>query len=189
VFDNFAWYKKFGVTNFLYSQEIARVFGLQVLRMAEAEVLPYDYEGYAREITGYVEAAQRSANDRLGDKAPSFDATFAAARRLAQAGAAINALRARGVPDPGPLNSLLRRAESALLLPEGLPRRPWFKHAIYAPADLKGYSASVIPGVNEAIERGDLPLAIQQVRELTAALNRAADLLESYKGGNAAAGK
>ena len=50
VFDNFAWYKKFGDTNFLYTQEIARVYGLQVLRMAEADVLPYDYEAYGKEI-------------------------------------------------------------------------------------------------------------------------------------------
>ena len=42
VFDNFAWYKKFGDTNFLYTQEIARVYGLQVLRMADADVLPYN---------------------------------------------------------------------------------------------------------------------------------------------------
>jgi N-acetylated-alpha-linked acidic dipeptidase len=71
--------------------------------------------------------------------------------------------------------------ERDLLLPNGLPKRPWFKHSIFAPADLKGYSASVIPGVNEAIENGDLATATEQIAELTKALNRAAARLESYR--------
>jgi N-acetylated-alpha-linked acidic dipeptidase len=79
------------------------------------------------------------------------------------------------------LNQLLLAAERALLLPNGLPHRPWFRHAIYAPADLKGYSASTIPGVNEAIQRDDVATAARQLQELTDAVNRAAALLESYK--------
>ncbi|MGB9106356.1 MAG: transferrin receptor-like dimerization domain-containing protein, partial [Terriglobales bacterium] len=79
------------------------------------------------------------------------------------------------------LNQLLLATERALLLPNGLPRRPWFRHAIYAPADLKGYSASTIPGVNEAIQHHDAATAARQLQELTDALNRAAALLESYK--------
>jgi N-acetylated-alpha-linked acidic dipeptidase len=78
------------------------------------------------------------------------------------------------------LNSVLLAAERDLLLPNGLPKRPWFKHSIFAPADLKGYTASVIPGVNEAIENGDLSVATDQILELAKALNRAASRLESY---------
>ena len=217
VFDNFAWYKKFGDTNFLYTQEIARVYGLQVLRMAEAGVLPYDYQAYGKEIAAYLDGAEKNAAEHLGDQAPSFKSALAAARRFAQAGAAINALvahanvahapsRVRGSTDAvAPplslagepalsavewerqggdverLNKLLLATERALLLPNGLPRRPWFRHAIYAPADLKGYSASTIPGVNEAIQRDDAATAARQLQELTDALNRAAALLESYK--------
>src|SRR5581483_2022633 len=79
------------------------------------------------------------------------------------------------------LNQVLLATERDLLLPEGLPKRPWFKHSIYAPADLKGYTASVIPGVNEAIENGDLATATDQIAQLTYALQRAAARLESYR--------
>jgi N-acetylated-alpha-linked acidic dipeptidase len=183
VFDNFAWFKKFGDTNFVYTQQIARFYGLQVLRMAEADVLPYDYETYGKEITAYLEGAQKNAAERLADKAPNFDTALAAAKRFAQAGAAIrnNVERTPSPADGQRLNKILLATERALLLPKGLPRRPWFRHAIYAPADLKGYSASTIPGVNEAIQRSDAATATQQLQELTNALNRAADLLESYK--------
>jgi N-acetylated-alpha-linked acidic dipeptidase len=180
VFDNFAWFKKFGDTNFLYSQEIARVMGLEVLRMADAEVLPLDYDIYAREISNYLDAAQKKANGTLGDKAPKFEETVAAAARFEKAAKAVNALRSH-VADPEALNAALRGVEAALLLPEGLPRRPWFKHAIYAPSDLRGYSASVIPGVNEAIDRKNAVETEQQLRALTGVLNRAAEVLERVK--------
>ena len=178
VFDNFAWFKKFGDTNFLYSQEVARFMGLQLLRMSESEVLPFDYEVYAKEISTYLDAAQKRANAALGDNAPKFEVVNASAARFARAAAAANALRAQKPADPHALNAVLRDTERALLLPEGLPRRPYFKHAIYAPADLRGYSASVIPGVNEAIDRNDAAETTQQLKALTDALNRAAEVLE-----------
>ncbi len=188
VFDNFAWFKKFGDTDFKYSQELARVFGLEVLRMSEDDVLPYDYEGYGRAITGYLQAAQKRATETFADKAPSFEAALAAAARFTKAGAAAKQVAQKDVAQPpaaadlARLNQALRDTESALLLPDGLPRRPWFKHAIFAPADLKGYSASVIPGVNEAIQRNDLAEATAQLQALNGCLNRAAQTLEGAAG-------
>lgn len=178
VFDNFAWFKKFGDTNFVYAQEIARVMGLEVLRMADADVLPLDYETYAKQIQNYIESARGRANVAFADEAPSFDAAATAGARFAKAAAAANAVRARGSAHPEMLNAALRNTEAALLLPNGLPRRPWFKHAIYAPADLRGYSASVIPGVNEAIDRKDAAETQAQLRALAEVLNRAAETLE-----------
>ena len=70
--------------------------------------------------------------------------------------------------------------EGALLIPEGLPTRPWFKHAIYAPGRYTGYAAVVIPGVNEAIDKHDLARTQVQIAALSAALERAAKVLGSY---------
>ena len=75
---------------------------------------------------------------------------------------------------------MLRDTESALLIPEGLPNRPWYHHAIYAPGQYTGYAAVVIPGINEAVEAGDPERSSQQIAALTAALLRATKLLESY---------
>jgi len=177
AFDNFAWFKKFGDTDFLYSQEMARVMGLEVLRMSDADVLPFDYEAYATEISKYLDAAQKKAAVTFGDKAPAFEDALAAASRLSKAAAMANQLRSKPPADPRALNTALRDTESALLLPDGLPRRPWFKHAIYAPADLRGYSASVIPGVNEALDRKDVAATAAQLQALTGVLNRAAQTL------------
>src|SRR5256714_534357 len=65
VFDNFAWFKKFGDPDFLYEQQMARVFGLEAVRMADADVIPYDYEEYGKEITAYLDAARKTADSKL----------------------------------------------------------------------------------------------------------------------------
>jgi N-acetylated-alpha-linked acidic dipeptidase len=181
VFDNFAWFKKFGDPTFRYEQEMARVYGLEILRMADADVLPYDYEDYGKEIAIYVNAAQSKAKDRFGDKSPDFSAAVDGARHLQQAGAKMLEKQRKFPGDPARLNAALRNTERALLIPEGLPNRPWYHHAIYAPGQYTGYAAVVIPGVNEAIDKGDLRRTEQQIAVLAAALHRAAMALEGYR--------
>ena len=186
VFDNFAWFKKFGDPDFIYEQEMARVFGLEAVRMADADVLPYDYEEYGKEIAVYLDAAQHRADNKFGERVLDFSAVNAAARRFQSAGARILARQQRlprdaARPNVARLNQALRRAERALLVPQGLPHRPWFRHAIFAPGEYTGYAAVVIPGVNEALDKGDSDRARQQLAALTAALDRAAKALEGYR--------
>jgi N-acetylated-alpha-linked acidic dipeptidase len=181
VFDNFNWFKKFGDPDFTYEQEMARVFGLEAIRMSEADVLPYDYEQYGKEIAVYVETARRKSEAVFAGQTLSFAEAIRAARQFEQAGAKIR----RRQDNPGNssvrLNQALRQAERALLITEGLPNRPWFRHAIYAPGQYTGYAAVVIPGVNEAIDKHDLERTRQQIAVLAAALNRAAKVLEDYR--------
>jgi N-acetylated-alpha-linked acidic dipeptidase len=181
VFDNFNWFKKFGDPEFVYEQEMARVFGLETLRMADADVLPYDYEEYGREIAVYVDTAKRKADNVFGTQAPSFAEAVHAAHQFEQAGAKM--LRRQRTPgrDPAKLNQSLRQAERALLIPEGLPNRPWFRHAIYAPGQYTGYAAVVIPGVNEAIDARDRERTRRQIAVLAEALDRAAKVLEGNR--------
>ena len=63
AFDNYAWFLQNADPHFVYLQEMARVIGLETIRMADADVLPYDYVTYAREIVGYIETAQHEAAD------------------------------------------------------------------------------------------------------------------------------
>jgi len=177
VFDNFNWFKNFGDPDFKYEQQMARVFGLQAIRMANADVLPYDYQQYGREILAYLDAAKKKADGAFGSQSPDFKPAADSARKFEQAGAKVLALQRKQSSDLARLNHALRNAESALLLPDGLPNRPWFRHAIYAPGQYTGYAAVVIPGVNEAIDKHDLQLAKQQIDALAAALERATRVL------------
>ncbi len=181
TFDDFTWFKKFGDPDFLYEQEMARIYGLEVVRMANADVLPYDYENYGKEILVYLDAAKNRSKERFGDKGPDFSAAFEGARRLQEAGSKMLQKQRKVTGTPERLNAKLREAERALLIPEGLPNRPWFRHAVFAPGQYTGYAAVVIPGVNEAIDRGDLRRTEQQIAALAAALNRAVLVLEQYR--------
>jgi N-acetylated-alpha-linked acidic dipeptidase len=178
VFDNFAWFKKFGDPDFVYEQQMARIFGLEAVRMADADVLPYDYEEYGKEIAAYVDAARKRAEDKFGEHVINFGAVNAAARHFEAAGVKMLAKQKNPPQNAVRLNQALRGAERALLMPQGLPHRPWFRHVIYAPGEYTGYAAVVIPGVNEALDKGDSERARQQLAALTAALERAAKALE-----------
>jgi N-acetylated-alpha-linked acidic dipeptidase len=177
VFDNFAWFEKFADPDFLYEQEMARVFGVEILRMAGADVLPYDYKEYGEEIGLYLSEAEKKASERFGKGAPSFQAARDAAARFSRAGGDLQELAQRSV-DLGRLNAGLRKCERELLLPAGLPGRPWFRHAIYAPGQYTGYAAVVIPGINEAIDKGDIALLQEGIAALVATLDRARRPLE-----------
>ena len=181
AFDNFNWFKKFGDPDFTYEQQMARIFGIEIIRMAGADVLPFDYEDYGDEIVAYVDAAQKRALAEFSNENVKFDTAVQAARRFQQAGTKVLARQKNPPGDAGKVNDALRGAESALLLPDGLPNRPWFRHAIYAPGQYTGYAAVVIPGVNEAIDKHDLQRTRLQIEALAAALNRAAKMLESYR--------
>ena len=81
--------------------------------------------------------------------------------------------------DAADLDRALFSVEPALLLPAGLPHRPWYRHSIYAPGEFTGYEAVVIPGVNEAIDAADIPRAQSQLGALAQALDRATAALNT----------
>jgi N-acetylated-alpha-linked acidic dipeptidase len=178
TFDDFAWFTMNADPKFVYLQEMARILGLEALRMSDVDVLPYDYSDYAREIKLYIEAAQRKAtDDKLGPL--DFAPALAAANRFAAAAEMARDLQSTPPVDVAKANQQLRDVETDLLSPAGLPNRPWYKHTIYAPGEYTGYAAVVIPGVNEALSVHDLLRAAQQLTVLTDALDRAAGTLES----------
>jgi len=180
AFDNFDWFRKFADPDFLYEQEMARVFGLELLRMANADVLPYDYAEYGKETSTYIKDARKKAAAQFGSQALDFAEVEQAADRFEQAGGRALALQNSLPGDPAKLNELLVRAERALLIPDGLPDRPWFRHAIYAPGRYTGYAPVVIPGINEAIDKHDLELTRRQIAALAAALDRAEKVLDGH---------
>jgi N-acetylated-alpha-linked acidic dipeptidase len=178
TFDDYAWYVQNADPHFVYLQEMARVFGLEALRMADADVLPYDYVTYAHDIESYIAAARRKASD-TGLSSLDFAAADAAAVHFVAAAQRVHELQTAGTGDLGKLNLALRQTETDLVSDAGLPNRPWFRHTIYAPGEFTGYAAVVIPGVNEAIDAKDLNRATQQLGVLTQALDRAAQTLQT----------
>jgi N-acetylated-alpha-linked acidic dipeptidase len=61
------------------------------------------------------------------------------------------------------VNKKLFMAEQKLLLSNGLPRRSWYRHSIYAPGFYTGYGVKTLPGIREAIEQRNWKEAQEQI--------------------------
>jgi len=178
VFDNYNWFIKNADPTFVYEQQQARVFGIEILHMADTDVLPYDYVIYGKEITEYLNTAKKKADDSKVSGL-DFAPALTAAQRFTSAAEAAHKKQQSLPANPTELNTQLRQVEGDLLSSAGLPKRPWFKHTIYAPGEYTGYAAVVIPGVNEAIDAKDSTRGSAQLTTLTEAINRAASTLET----------
>ncbi|MDP9042250.1 MAG: folate hydrolase, partial [Bacteroidota bacterium] len=77
------------------------------------------------------------------------------------------------------LNRVLYRAEQQLLLEEGLPLRPWYKHVLYAPGFYTGYSVKTLPGIREAIEQRNFHQAETEIRRAAYSINKLAGYLSA----------
>jgi len=105
----------------------------------------------------------------LADAARRYDRALGAARTKVAANQ--NALVA--------LNTKLRQAEIQLIDNDGLFRRPWYRHLIYAPGFYTGYGVKTVPGVREGIEDGRYADAEKEVSRVAAALTRLTSLIDS----------
>ncbi|MFN7982330.1 MAG: transferrin receptor-like dimerization domain-containing protein [Vicinamibacterales bacterium] len=176
IYDDPTWYMRFSDGDFTYGRVFAQTFTTTVLRLADADVLPFRFTNLSQTLESYAQDLQALAK-RL-PKAPAFDFTplDGALKTLHQAATeyddALVAASADGsvfrkpAADVSSLNLLLMQSERKMLSETGLPRRSWFEHAFYAPGFYTGYSAKTLPGVREAMEAGNWTEAADQQKVL-----------------------
>jgi N-acetylated-alpha-linked acidic dipeptidase len=214
VYDSFDYYTRFGDPDFAYGVALARLTGRIVLRLADAEVLPFEFTAFADSVGRYVQEVAKLADDlreeteehnrRIRDRtleavadprepfvAPTprpavpfvnFAPLRNAAARLETAAQALEEARrtagALAAERQAEIDAALIRSERLLTRNEGLPRRPWYKHQVYAPGFYTGYGVKTLPGVREALEERQWGEAGEQVEEAARALDRLAAELE-----------
>ena len=176
IYDNHNWVSRIGDPGFRYHVAMVQVWGVMALRLASADVIPLDYAPYARSIAGFIDDVERRA-----PKGKAFADVKMAAAEMASAADEFNAVRAAAIGSADSaamarLNRRLLRVERALLDPDGIPGRPWYRHQIYAPKYT--YAPELLPGVAEAIAATDAARVTQQAERLAAALRRAATALK-----------
>ena len=170
-YDDFAWMSRFGDSSFAYHAAAARIAAAMLLRFANADILPYDYVEFARTMQRYLPAIDKSiaAKRWSGSTAALRDAIAAMeTEALAYTGARDRALAA-GTPSRDrreAVNSALLGVERALVRPEGLRTRPWYRNLIYVADVDNGYANMVFPSVNEAIRANDQRLTSEELADL-----------------------
>jgi N-acetylated-alpha-linked acidic dipeptidase len=180
MYDGFVWMNRFGDPGYRYHVLLSRFWGTLALRMANADLLPFDFAAYARHLRAFVDELERATEKGRIDLSRvriGIGAFEAAGRRLNET--ARVALE-KGAPAPDlarRANRGIREVERNWLDPEGLPGRPWFKHTLYAARYT--YAHLELPGLTEAAEDKDWDRAARQAAVLARALTRNAALVET----------
>jgi N-acetylated-alpha-linked acidic dipeptidase len=217
VYDSFDDYRRFKDPTFAYGVALSKTAGHAILRMADADVLPFDFRSlyttldkYATELTELTDKVRDNtemenklikANDFVLAADPtkheqppvakadvpkldftalktSLDSLKKSADRLA---ATWTTVAAGAATDHDKFNQQLYHAEQQLL-GDGLPRRPWYRHTIYAPGFYTGYGVKTMPGIREAIEQRNWAEAQDQIYVTAKSINNLAAYLSSAAG-------
>ena len=112
-------------------------------------------------------APMQNAVSRLKESAKNLDIEM---KRVMETGATDTEIQS--------LNQLLKSTERLMTNNNGLPRRPWYRHQIYAPGFHTGYGVKTLPGIREAIEQKDWDEASEQIGIVADMLNQVSEALE-----------
>jgi N-acetylated-alpha-linked acidic dipeptidase len=64
IYDDFYWYTHFVDTDFVYGRALAQTGGTAVMRLANAEILPYDYVGLSDTIDRYIKELEKLLKEK-----------------------------------------------------------------------------------------------------------------------------
>ncbi|MGD0790814.1 MAG: transferrin receptor-like dimerization domain-containing protein [Terriglobales bacterium] len=220
IYDDFFWYTHFSDTDFVYGRALAQTVGTSVMRLADAEVLPFDFVNFADTVGMYTKNLEklladkqeeiRERNQELDEGmfkatfdprrptvapvreevpphlnfAPMQNAVDSLTRSAKHYQQALSQKQASLGEDAvaaklGALNRELIESERRLTNADGLPRRPWYKHLLYAPGVYTGYGVKTVPGVREGIEQKRYAEAEQEIVRVAKALEDEAVVIES----------
>jgi N-acetylated-alpha-linked acidic dipeptidase len=213
IYDSYDDYRRFKDSTFDYGVALAKTAGHTALRLADADVLPFDFRSLQKTINGYISelitltdqtrettAVENEliktnqyqwATDPLKhrktpiakeevpylDFSPLQNAVATLEKSSNSLNDTWNKLIASG-KDASVFNKALFQAEQQLLSDSGLPRRPWFKHTIYAPGFYTGYGVKTMPGIREAIEQRNWKEAQEQIKVDAEAITKFANYLQ-----------
>ena len=177
-YDDFTWMSKFGDSTYAYHAAAARIGAAMLLRLANADILPYDYVEFARTMRRYLPAMDRALGmkkwsgnttalrDAIGHMETEATA-FAAERDAALATGTLARTQRQAV------NASLLLVERALARPQGLRTRPWYRNLIYVADEDNGYANMVFPSVNEAMRANDERLTASELADLAQRFDQA----------------
>jgi N-acetylated-alpha-linked acidic dipeptidase len=193
AYDDFYWMNHFGDPGYRYHTLMSQLWGVTALRLANADLLPFDFASYAANVRQFVNdlSKGKEGEDKLmGGQPPSavqpgearqpqldlkpildaIEAFEAGGKHLNQS---LTRKLASGPIDPQlalTLNHGTMQVERNWLNPDGIPGRPWFKHILYGARFT--YAHLELPGLTEAVEAHDWPTAKQQAEILQRAIEK-----------------
>ena len=171
MYDDFYWMNKVGDPGYRYHTLMSQLWGVLALRLGNADLLPFNYANYAANVRQFVTDMAKGKDLSQLDLKPVMDGINDFETSGKKLDESITATLAAGKLDPvmaAKINQGLMQAERNWLNPDGIPGRRWFKHILYGARFT--YAHLELPGLTEAVEKGDWPTAHQQAEILQRAL-------------------
>jgi N-acetylated-alpha-linked acidic dipeptidase len=189
IYDTIAWYQRFSDGDRSRSQALTRVMTTSILRLADAPVLPFEFNGLSSTLSQYVDEIRKDLPRRgskvdLRDLGLQLNRLTAAGKAYEDQLAAWTKLPSSASESPASVeklakaNDAIQRTERALLRDDGLPGREWYRHQIYAPGLNTGYAAKTLPGLREAVEAKQWDEANDQAKRLSQTFRSATAQIE-----------
>ncbi|MES2357768.1 MAG: M28 family metallopeptidase [Gemmatimonadota bacterium] len=186
AFDSYHWMSKFGDPGYKYHATMGVMGAVAITRLADADIIPYDYVEYARAMRGLTATAARNIAEKHWTNV-SLSALDSSITVMETAASKFNETRdaalAKGVSAASrkQANELLMQVERAFVRAGGLPvsKREWFRNVIYAADNDNGYANIGLPSINEAVKAGDEALSVREIADLSQRFIKAAGLLDS----------
>jgi len=186
-FDSRYFVEHFSDPGFQVARTLTQMFGLAVMRLADAQVLPFRYSHYARKISEYLDSAASWTRDPDGNEIAKLDLSSAkafAAEIAARAEALEHRLDAdleagQGTDEArASLNDRLSHLEQTLLDESESPAQRWYRHVIYGWNIYSLYEGQPLPGLAEAIRVRDPSRIAKETTRIESALRRMRDALD-----------
>jgi len=179
MYDDFYWINHFGDPGYRYHTLMSQLWGVIALRLANADLLPFDFSEYGNNIGQFVDELAKAKDMSRLDLAPlrSAIADFTKAGR--ELDAAEQEKLASGKLEPTlqqQVNQGAMQVERNWLNPQGIPGRPWFEHMLYGARYT--YAHLELPALTEAVDKSDWTTARQQAELLRQALEKNTHLLQ-----------
>ena len=181
MYDDYFWMNHFGDPGYKYHAAMSQLWGITALRLAQADVLPLDFEFYGDTINQFLTDLEKNKNFSPGKL--DLKSAHQAARELVSAASQTKSLLNVATESEkldsqhqASVNQLLRQGEANFILPEGIPGRPWFKHLLYSARYT--YAHLELPAITEAVESGNWAEAQRQTEILIRAINAETSLMK-----------
>src|SRR6266404_1566143 len=183
MYDDHYWMSHIGDPAFEYHVTLTRMWGLVALRLANADILPFDFGFNGSALEQFLRELEQKNNlrahlnlKRLHERISQFEGAGNSLRDAAARDLVVGKATSEKLQQ---LNTQLLQVESNWLDPAGIPGRPWFQHLLYSSRFT--YAHLEFPGLTEAVEKADWKLAAQQAALLETALEKNTELLRSAK--------
>lgn len=183
MYDDFYWMNHFGDPGYRYHALMSRLWGVTALRLANADILPFDFASYGANIRKFISSLNTASHVSakidlvpLQDRVSAFEA---AGRELNDSTSRALASGHLDATAADRINEELMQVERNWCNPSGIPGRPWWKHSLYGARYT--YAHLELPGLTEAAEAGDWARAAEQVKILESALAKNKELLQHVR--------